>query len=282
MPTYSGNCYEIVSDVRRGLNEYSTAFVQGTDTTGAYSNELIIKKINDAQRYLWNILFTRFPDVFLKSSSLTGVNSVYTLPADCFKIRRFENDNKIKIRPMNLDEKHVGDTAGNEYLYYRKGNTLVMDKDAMTNTFTLWYYSRCRDLTHGLSTAGAALSLTLATTARKEADYYNDMIIENITDDWTDTISDYSASRVCTLAAQTGAVNKYYGIVSELPEAFHHLIGPRAIILMRDIITSPEKPTVTGLRAFQEMLSEALKSYAGTQHTDVTQSNIWEDFEVYV
>ncbi|MDP2363733.1 MAG: hypothetical protein Q8M94_08185, partial [Ignavibacteria bacterium] len=133
----------------------------------------------------------------------------------------------------------------------------------------------------GMSSAGAALSLTLATTARKEADYYNDMTIENITDDWTDTISDYATTRVCTIT-QTGAASKYYGIVSELPEAFHHLIGPRAIILMRDIITSPEKPTVTGLKAFQEMLAEALRSYAGTQHTDITWSSIFEDFEVYV
>lgn len=282
MPSYLGNCHEILSEVRYGLNEYSTAFMQASDTTGAYSNDTIVKRINDAQRYLWNILFTRFPDVFLKSASLTGVSSVYTLPADFFILRRFENGDKIKIRPMNLDEKHVSDTAGSEYHYYRKGNTLVMDKDSMTDACTLWYFSRCRDLNQGMSSAGAALSLTLATTARKEADYYNNMIVENVTDDWTDTISDYSAARVCTLVAQTGAASKYYGIVSELPETFHHLIGPRAIILMKDIIRSPEKPTVTELRAFQEMLAEALRSYAGTMHGDVTWSSIFESFESYV
>ncbi len=282
MPTCTGNAYELVSDVRRGMNEYSTAFMQASDTTGAYSNETIIKKINDAQRYLWNILFTRFPDIFLKSTTLTGVASVYTLPADFFVLRRFENDDKIKIRPMNLDEKHVSDTAGSEYHYYRKGNTLVMDKDAITDTFTLWYFSRCRDLNQGMSSAGGALSLTLASTARKEADYYNNMTIENITDDWTDTISDYSSARVCILAAQTGAASKYYGIVSELPETFHHLIAPRAIILLKDIIRSPEKPTVTELRAFQEMLTETLRSYAGTMHGDVTWSSIFESFETFI
>lgn len=280
MSTYQ-NAYEILSEVRRGLNEYSTAFVQGTDTTGAFSNEEIVKKINDAQRYLWNILFTRFPDIFLKSASITGISSVYTLPADCFKIRRFENADQIKIHPVSLDEKHVNDTTGNEYFYYRKGNTFVMDKDGMTDTFTLWYYSRCRDITQGLSTAGAALSLTLATTARKEVDYYNNMVIENITDDWTDTINDYATTRVCTLAVQTGVASKYYGLVSELPESFHNLIGPKVIILMKDVIRSPEKPTGTELRAFQEMLSETLKSYAGTQHGDVTQSSIWENFEPF-
>lgn len=281
MPTYNGNAFELISNVRRGMNEYSTAFVQGTDTTGAYSNELIMNLINGAQRYLWNILFSRFPEVFLKSTTLTGISSVYTLPADFFTIKRFENSDGIKIRPINLNEKHISDSAGNAYLYYRKGNTLIVDKDTMTDTMTLWYFARCRDLNQGMSSAGGALSLTLASTARKEADYYNNMTIENVTDDWTDTISDYSLARVCTLAAQTGAASKYYGIVSELPEAFHDLIAPKAIMLVKNVIRSPEKPTVTEIKAFQEMLSEALKSYAGTMHGDVTLNSIFEDCEPY-
>lgn len=281
MSIYIGNAYDILSKVRHGINEHSTAFVQGTDTTGAFSNDYIMEIINGAQRYLWNILFTRFPNVFLKSTTLTGTASVYTLPADFHKLKRFENSDGIKINQINVDEKHVEDAAGSEFLYYRKGNTLVIDKNSMTNAMTLWYYSRCRDLNQGMSSAGGALSLTLATTAKKEADYYNNMVIENITDDWTDTISDYSSARVCTLVAQTGAIDKYYGIVSELPESFHHLISIKAIHLMKNLITSLKPPNVTELNEFKNMLAMALQSYAGTVHGDVTWSNVLEDFEPY-
>lgn len=87
MPTYSGNCYEILSQVRYGINEFSLAYVQGTDVNGAFKNEELIRQINNAQNYLWAVLFEAFPEYFLKPADIAFTNSVAVLPADCFKIK---------------------------------------------------------------------------------------------------------------------------------------------------------------------------------------------------
>ena len=275
------NAYELLSQVRYGLNEHSTAYLQGTDTTGAFQNEQIMKAINDAQRYLHGIFFTRVPELFLTSKTLTVTSSIASLPSDFFKLKRLENSDGIKINPIKIDQKHLNSSSGQEFLYYRYGNSIRFDKDDYSDTPTLWYYTRCRDLDQGKASAGAATSLTLATTARKEADYYNNMEIENITSDWIDTISDYSTARVCTLAAETGVADDYYGIISELPEFFHHLIAPRAVIMLQSTVPSVENATAAQYADFQEMLSAALRSYAGTIHSDVTMEDIIYDLEPF-
>lgn len=276
------NAYAILGRVRRGLGEYSTGYVNGTDTTGHFSNSDIMEKINEAQRFLWDLLFVRFPELFLTSTSLTAVSSVLTLPSDLHLIKRLENSDKRKIDPITVNTKHLANYQGSKYAYYRKGNTLVIDEDSNADTFTLWYFKGVRELDQGVSAAGGALSLTLASTARPVADYYNGMQIENVTDAWVDTISDYSAARVCTLAAQTGASSKYYGLISELPETFHRLIGMKALIFMKDDPKSPEKPTKTDVGNFNEALVEALRSFAGTHHTDKEMESVFLDFDPYL
>lgn len=280
MGTYV-NAYEILSQVRYDLNEYSTAFVQATDTSGSFQNSQLMAKINQAQRMIWNMLFVNIPEIFLTSTSLSFSSSTATLPTDFYKIRRLEDSDKVKIEPITLNEKYVYTDSGSKYQYYRYGNTLQIDKSGVSGTYTIWYYTRPRNLDQGVSSAGGALSLTLATTAPKIADYFNNMTIENITDDWTDTISDYSAARVCTLAAQTGAASKYYGIVSELPEAFHHLIQPRATILCKSLPNSPTPPTRKEVFDFGEMLEGTLRGYAGTNYNDVFLEDVVNDFQPY-
>jgi hypothetical protein len=275
MGTYL-NAYEIASQVRYGINEHSDAFMQATDTSGAFSNSEILRKINDAQRYIWNILLSSCPDIFLTSTSVTAVSSVLTLPADVFKIKSIEDASNIPLYPIDSISKNVGFLTSGYYQYYQKGSTLVIDVENINDTFTFWYYSRCRDLDFGMSSAGGALSLTLATSARRVADYYNGMSIENVTDDWIDTISDYSAARVATIAVQTGAASKYYGLVSELPEVFHFLIPERALLLLKQNPKSPEKVTPADVAIANDNLSSALRAYAGTMNTD--RMYFFEDF----
>jgi len=280
MPTYL-NCYELVEEVRYGLNDHSTNKVTGTDTSGAFQNAHIIKKINDSQRYLHGIIFTRKPELFLTSTTITMSDSTGSLPSDFFKLRRLENSDGVKIHPISLDEKHTGSYSGEEYLYYRYGNTIVCDATGFSETLTLWYFTRCRDITMGKASGGGAKSITLATTARLEADYYNGMKIENYTQGWIDTISDYSAARVATIT-ETAAEDDYYGIISELPESFHHLIAPKAIIMMKSLPQSPVKPSPADYRDFEDMLKEAVSSYCGTSDSDVTMESIIYDFEPYM
>ena len=274
------NCYDLVKSVRRALNESASddAYTKGTDTTGHYENAYLVEKINVAQRYIYNYLLKRIPEEFLEEVDLAGVNSVYTRPANYGKLVYFKDDRGCQVFPVDVKQLKRTGATGSDRAYYRKGNTLVLDKDGITKTYTLFYYRKARDLNYGLSSAGGALSITLATSARKTADYYNGMEIENITDDWVDTISDYSAARVATIGSETGAASKYYGIVSDLPEMFHDLIAPKAVLEVKtESPLSEEKPSNQDWRNFRDNLRETLRAYAGPG-LDVNPNSLIEDF----
>lgn len=271
------DCWELLNQVRYGLNEQSTALVNGTDTTGKYKNAELVRHINNAQNFLWSILFKQFPEYFMKSASLTFTASVATLPSDCFKIRELRDSDEHAIIPLNLSLRHTSNT-GSSHAYYRYGNTLRIDADSVSGTMTLWYYWNPREIDTGLSSAGAATSVTLATTARATADYYNNMGINNITDSTTDTITDYTAARVATVS-NTWAASKYYGIIPELPEIFHALIASRAIITMKQSPRVPVALTTLDKTTWAEELSVAMQSFAGTLDGDMNINNLFNDFE---
>lgn len=276
MPTYQ-NCYSLVESVRRALNEFSDAYVRGTDTTGHYYNAYIVEKINLAQDFIYNYLMKRIPEEFLVEADLVGVNSVYTRPANYGKLLWFKDDNGLQVFPIDYNQRKLTASTGSDRQYYKIGNTLVLNKTGITTTYTLAYYRRPRTLDYGLSSAGGALSLTLATSAKKIADYYNGMMIENVTDDWVDTISDYTAARVATIT-ETGAASKYYGIVSDLPEMFHELIAPKAVLYIKgESPLSEEKPTAGDKSDWMLDLREALRAYAGPS-LDKDPSTLFEDF----
>jgi hypothetical protein len=261
------NAYELLSEVRKGINEFSTAYVQGTDTTGAFDNADIMRKINDAQAFLYNSLLNRKPDLFYKSVALTGVASVYTPPADFYRLRRVEDVNGVKLTQINIDNKRRVLDQGTGWFFYQVGRTYTLDRLSASDVLTFFYVSRCRKLDMGMSSGGGALSLTLATSARKEVSYYNGMMIENVTDDWPDTITAYTAARVATIT-NTGAASKYYGLISELPEDFHDLIGPKALMLMKESHKSLKPPTVTEINNFREAMAEKFLSFFGTGDQD--------------
>jgi hypothetical protein len=259
------NTYQMVELVRGDINDYSTGLVQGTDTSGAYRNADIVAKINTAQQFLFNELVKRRPELFFAQEDLTGVNSVYTLPIDLHRVVRLENSDGERLYPTGYP-----DLSGSKMFYMRRGRTLVVDGVAMTDVLTLSYTKKVRDLDFGLSVAGAALSLTLATTAQPVADYYVGMTIDGDIAGtlWEDTITAYSAARVATLAAQTGAASKYYGLVSELPDEVHHLIPLKATLLMKSSFKTLKDPTQIELLQFKELMSAAFLSLFGTIGSD--------------
>ena len=275
---YSGNCWEILNQVRYGLNEQSTALVNGTDTSGKFQNSELIRHINNAQNFIWGILFKQFPEYFMTSASLSIASSVATLPSDCWKIRKILDSDGYDIKPINIGQKHAGNQQGSEHLYYRYGNTIRIDADSVTETGTIWYYSRCRELDTGMTSAGAALSATLATSAKAILSYYNNMKIENITDSTNDTITAYTAARVATVS-NTWAASKYYGIISDLPEIFQPLIAARAIITMKQSPRVPEPLKASDIAVFQQELQMAMQVFAGTLDGDINPDDLFNDFE---
>lgn len=278
MPSYI-NAYDIARQIREDINDYSTAKLQGTDTSGAYSNETILRRLNQAHRFIYALLLNEIPEEFHTTISLTAVSSVLTLPWDFGKLQILKDSNGHRCYPITYKDTHLTSVNGFKRFYRRAGQTLVIDQDSVSDAYTLGYFKKARDLDFGMSSAGGALSFTLSTSARKIADYYNGLTIENVTDDWTDTISDYTAARVCTLAAQTGAASKYYGLVSDMPEPFHHLIGPLAVILLNSI--SPialEKTGSQEMQAWYDQLNISMVGYLEDKD-DIDVEELFTDFE---
>jgi len=272
------NAYRILSDVREDINDFSTDKVQGSDTSGVFQNNQLMKKINDAQHLLYAYLITRIKEEFLVKADASVVDSEYSLPWNFGRLEVFKDDDKRKVFRVDPQQLHVANSEGFRRFYYQKGRSYILDRDSVTATFEIWYYKRCRELDMGTCSAGAATSITLASTAKKIADYYNGMTIENITKDWVDTIDDYSAARVATIS-ETAASSDYYGIVSELPETFHHLIHPLAVILLKN--SSPlvmEKPSKRETDAFNELLRSELLAFAGSSF-DVDIEELFIDFD---
>jgi len=274
------NAYEILSEVRRGINEYSTAYVQGTDATGAYLNAQIIKHINEAQKYLYNLVVNRNPQLFYKSADLTPSNGRLTMPWDFHRPRRLENASGKKLYVEGLDQKPAGDEVGSSYHYYWQGGYIYMDESAYSEVTKLYYVSKPRDIHCGITSAGSALSATLdATYAKKIADYYNGMVIEDLgvagaSSNTHDTITDFTTALVATVSG-TWAASHYYGLVSELPEALHTFITRRATLLMRSTYPSLEKPAVIDLKLFQDDLNEAINGLLGTFNSETDVGEIF-------
>ena len=254
------NAYRLVEDVRRGINEYSTAYMQATDTSCTHLNALIVDEINRAQQFVYALLIMRIPGEFLTSVSLTGVASVFTLPADFGKLCVFKDDDNRKVWPIDIDRLKISG-SGNKRLYYRKGNTLVLDRDSITDTYTLWYYKRPRDVTMGKASAEDKLEIV---TSKDIDDYYNGMYIENVSDSEADLITDYTGSTREITHDETLDSADYYGIVPDMPEMFLDLIAPRAIMQMKLLPTTMMEVTKFDTENYMDMVISTLRAFAGS------------------
>lgn len=279
------NALKMLYDVRISINEYTSALWLGTDTYGKFTNEWLLQKTNDAQKHIYAIMM-RQPDVrgvFYKAASIVGSSSVFTLPWDYGKIIQFQDADGIPISPSSPKILPADGTTGSRYLYYRSGNTLVLNKSGVSETFTLKYWKKPRDLTFGMASAGAATSLTLADAVytKRIDDYYNGMILDNYTDASYDTITDYDgATHVATFATMTGAASDYYGIVPDMPSEFHHLIAPYAAILAKATHpASPMRPSKEEVLEWRQQMADAMSGFIGNRE-DVSSEDLFCDFDI--
>jgi len=272
MGTYH-NAYDILYDMREGLNDFSTALVQGTSTYGKFSNTYLTNKMNRAVRLIYARLVRRIPEAFMADSAVSVSSGVITLPWDFGQIRRLEDENDLKVFPVDVDKRPTHGGRGSDRLYRRDGNTLVLTDTSFNGTYHLWYFQKPRELDVGKATG----SDTLAATAKAIADYYNGMTIEDITGSQIATITDYSVARVIT-SSITLANNSYYGIVSDLPEMFHQLIAPLGVIIAKaEHPSTPEKPTKAETELWKSEFDDAVNAF-GHMQGDVDMEDIWTDF----
>jgi len=273
------NCYSILASVRHSLNEFSDAYVQGTDTTGRYKNDYLLDKINEAHREIYSFLSQRLPHYFMGTATLTGVNSVYTLPGDFGALVEFRNEIGRNIFPVGWTNRKLTGSTGAEREYYRNGNTLVINKNNVTTAYTLYYKKKCRNLEIGQAVAGSgAAALVMAATAKKTDDYYNGFEIENVTQEESDTITDYVASTQTATITGTPVADDWYGLVPEIPEMFMHLIQRRATMLVREEYPlSQIRNASETYQAYVDQMSALLINYSDLD-ADVPVEETFEDF----
>lgn len=279
------NAFKILSDVRTGLNEYTDALWQGTQTHGKYSNSWLLTQINNAQSRIYSLMMkTEAKTIFYEEASITGSSSVFTLPWDFGRLLQFEDAQGYKVHPTSAKYTPVQGAEGSKNLYYRDGRTLIVTKSGVSDTYTLKYYKIPRRMTFGLAaTSSGSNDLRLAddVTSIRLDDYYNGLRIDNYTQAKTATISDYVAS---TRSATTNnsitwvASTDYYGTVSDLPDEVHHLIAPLAIILAKATHpASQTPPTKTEIGMWGEMLLESMIAFV-QEPEDIPIEDIFCDF----
>lgn len=283
MPTYL-NAYELLREVRLGIGEYSDAILNGLQR-GTHTNRFLMGEINKAQKYVYNLALSRLPNYFIGKADLTGVDSVFTLPADFGTLIAFKNDKKTKLSRITVDNLSPG--TGSKLLYYQQGKTLVLERSGITDTYELWYRKRPRDIHAGRFLDDSdddvgQIYLDTGQCARLD-DYYNGMIIENTNRNEFSTASDFvGTTGVVTLEdltlANDWAKGEFYGVVSELPEALHVLIGPRAILSARTV--SPvvkSKPTKADFDLWNDLMITTFQAFTD-QEEDVDIEEIFSDF----
>lgn len=278
MPTYH-NAYSILEAMRYGVNEHTSGLVQETETHGKYKNAQLMQYANEAQTHIYNMVMSYVPEAFLASESVSVVSSIITLPWDFGRLIRLLDADGKDVTAITVHAILPTTVTGSDNKYYRKGNTLVLQKSGVTDTYTLWYQRRPRELNQGSAQAGAAGSITLAATASLHDDYYNGMIIEDVTAGFVDTIDDYVGStKVATVTGSTAVAADFYGTVSDIPETFHFLIAPRAIQIAKTIHpASQEKPSKQELFLWAEQMAEAIRAFGGNSG-DVRPESVWCDF----
>lgn len=279
------NAYKFIADVRNGLNEYSAALWAGTDTSGKFSNNYINEKLNSAQSRIYALVMkSDVKDIFYESASVSVASSVITLPWDYGRIIQLEDADGLKVWPATAKILPLTGQEGSKNLYYRDGNTLVLHQYGVTDTYTLKYYKKPRKMTHGIAGTSSGLnSLVLAATdiSMLRNDYYNGLVVDCYTQGKYGTISDYVAStRVATTDGSITwvASTDYYGTVPDMPEEFHHLIAPLAVILTKaEHPAAQERPTQGEMTLWRDMLIETMAAFAN-QPEDISLESIFCDF----
>lgn len=280
MSTYL-NAYEILKQVRLAMHEYSEDLTQGVESDEAFNNDYLMQKINNAQRYVYNILIQKVPDWFITSTTADFSSSSYTLPWDFGKIHELRDENGQTVHHLKAKQSKLVDQTGDDSYYYQQGNALKLDKSGVTKNYTLWYYTKPREIHSGRITASGSSTITLDSSAKKVADYYNNMTIENVSSDWVDTVDDYTAARVATISETDLEIDDDYGFVSELPEPFHFLIPLKALLDIK--LEHPLSKGMTNqveLAIFNDQLWATMTAFAD-MNEDISISEIFNDYLPY-
>ena len=217
------NAYEMFDEVKDnvGRNEVGSA--------AHWTEAAVLRKLNMGQRYAYTLISQTPGDWFIKKASLTPVDSIITLPADCAKPVYLEHasgeyeipiDNTVRERRISrMPSLSLEEGGINAYLLE---GSIEVNQESFTDDVYLWYERRIPDLHFGTASAGASTSLTfeLLKQASVLDDYYNGVIIEVVSGTGSiarTTITDYTGSTGACVVTGTFSASSVYGTVSVLP-----------------------------------------------------------------
>ena len=218
----------------------------GETTASHWSDLNLLRRLNQAY-YETARLISMSPGQWLvKSTTVTPVSSVITLPDDCSKPVYLETSDGQPINWLNsVGQRRVSRSFGaglhsdSVREAYPLLNTVEVNEDGFGETCVLWYQKRIVELQAGTASAGDTASLTFQASMRAKqlADYYNETKIEVVdgtapgTEVGLYTISDYSSAGVCTLDGGTFDTTAVYGTIPITPEECNDYMILRATIL---------------------------------------------------
>lgn len=253
------NSYYMMLDVRDNIGE---------DVASHWGDNDILRKLNAAQRKVANLFILTPGDWLIKSTNLTPVDSVITLPDDCAKPVYMEETSSGYVITLHGNVRDRGLTRitgavvydGTVEAYMQK-DAIVVNQDGYATPVTLWYQQRVPDLHAGIAgvnSAGFKVVFELANEPKRSDDYYNNVSIEVVDGIGTgiiEDISDYDGSGYYATIVGTVASGDHYGTVSELPEESHDLIILEASLMLLVKPSSALEPSV--FKYMQERTKQA-------------------------
>jgi hypothetical protein len=191
----------------------------------------------------------------------------------------FRDNYGQKVYPITHRERRLTDDAGRLRLYYQKGRSLYLDREGISDTYSLIYKPKPRKIHMGRCSADTTDGITLDAKMRSFTDdYYTGMIVENESSAWEGEITAY-VSGEATVAGNDSVAGDLYGLVPEIPEWAHFLIGPQAVIMAKQHPIAKERATQREIDSFNEMLRSALAEFGGLGSDDMEIDEMLSRFE---
>lgn len=227
------NAYEIFREIRDGIGE---------ETAAHWSDLSILRKMNQAQKILWQDMLKTTGDWFLTSIDVVpDAESTIVFDRNLGRVVYMEikgSRSEIPIigtvrekrlsQGVSLTPSDLGLSA------YFVGSGLKVNLPNFTDTVTLWFQERLLDMHFGVAGPNSAISqihLDMNLAPNFATNYYKDLGIEV----WTFTGLPKIESKVLTYDSATNIATfdgtevanpgDFYGTVPQLPEEGHHIIG---------------------------------------------------------
>ena len=223
------NTYEMLQELRANISE--------TVATHWGPKELL-KKLSAHHRRVAAMLMLKQGDWLLKkSSALTPVAGVITLPADCAKPVYMEDVSSgaeiaidTTVRERRWTRPLASGLEPGMLNAYMMDGVIEINDATVVSTVYLWYQRKVWDLIAGTADTASttnAIVIAVADGPRYTDDYYIGAMLEVVGGTGIGTaaaITDYVGStRVLTVAGSFGT-DTIYGTVPQVPEEGHDLI----------------------------------------------------------